>query len=277
MNCPEIIQCFSRVLPYVNELLVGDAGVTLTDTEKYLLAKPGKKLDLKINPGDPLKPGSAVYRAINEKKRIIIRADKSFFGIPYIAVAIPLFDQTGKIVGAASIQESVDRQETLKQMSATLNDNISVIASTLEEITAQAEGIASTSKKSTKVAQDSYARIQETNQILTLINSITSQTNLLGLNAAIESARVGDQGRGFGVVAQEIRKLATTSAESIKKIETVIEATQQSSNQQCKQMEQIDTIIIQITEAITYVTGAIQQTSTMAQELEKIADCLAED
>lgn len=93
MNCPEIIQCFFRVLPYVNELLVGDAGVTLTDTEKYLLAKPGKKLDLKINPGDPLKPGSAVYRAINEKKRIIIRADKSFFGTPYIAVAIPLFDR----------------------------------------------------------------------------------------------------------------------------------------------------------------------------------------
>lgn len=276
-NC-DILNGFLCSLPYMNELLLGDVGVTLTDCEKYLLAKPGKKLDLKINAGDPLKPGSAVYRAVHERKRVVIRADKSLFGVPYIAVAIiPLFNQKAEVIGAASVQESVDRQDDLKQMANALNNNMSVVASTMEEIAAQIQEIAATAKISAKLAQDSNAQISETDQVIQLIKSITGQINLLGLNAAIESARVGEYGRGFGVVAQEIRKLAANSADSIKKIESVIRAVQGGSAHTTKQMQQVESIISQITEAVAHAAEAAQQNSVLAQKLNRHADMLTED
>lgn len=145
----ELLTCFARVWPYIGEVLTSDVSVTLTDRDRFIFAKPGKKLDLKISAGDPLKQGSAVVRAMEEKRRVVVRADKSLFGVPYIAVAIPLFGAGNEVIGAASVQETVDRQDALKSMSAALADNVGVVAGTLEEISAQAEEIAATSRAAT--------------------------------------------------------------------------------------------------------------------------------
>lgn len=269
-----ILECFDHVLPFVNELLVDDVSVCMTDCEKVLMYQPGKKFDLKIQPGRPLEPKMAAYQAIHKRERIVTRVDASLHGIPFIAVAIPIYNQAREIIGSAIVTQSVDRQDTLRQVAAALSDSISILASTTEEISAQTEEIAAVSQTLVKVTRDSQGRVQETDQVIGFIKNIAGQTNLLGLNAAIEAARVGDQGRGFGVVAQEIRKLAIDSADSIKKIDAIIKSIQADSNQTNSQTEHINAVLGEIANAITQVTAAVQEANDQARKLGVMADDL---
>lgn len=271
-----ILDHYRYVLSHLPELVPADYGVTLADCTTCLLYIPAKNLDLKLTAGQPLRDGSAIKRAIEEKRRIFTRVDKAVRGIPYIALANPLFDQHGEVIGAVVITESVERYDGLKEMSATLTEAISSLASTSEEISAQSEEIASVSRALTNSAHDSQLRVQETDKVLGLIKNISAQTNLLGLNAAIEAARVGEQGRGFGVVAEEIRKLAAVSADSIKQVETIIQEIKTANARSYQQTTQIEAAIAQVAEAIGHIAASVQQINALAEKLDLSAGNLVE-
>ena len=97
-----------------------------------------------------------------------------------------------------------------------------LVSSTITSIHALAEEIDSASQAIAKVEQDSL----EIGGILDVIRDIAEQTNLLALNAAIEAARAGEQGRGFAVVADEVRTLASRTQESTQDIQSMIEKLQ---------------------------------------------------
>ncbi|MDF2500370.1 MAG: yfmS 9 [Anaerosporomusa subterranea] len=251
--------------------------MAVTDRDKYLLYRPGKKLDLKIAAGTPLKAGTAVVRAMNENRRIIMRGDKATFGLAYLACAYPIHGENGEVIGGGVLLETVDKQDELKNLSVQFSDDMNVLASTTEELSAQAEEIAAISGKLAQMAKDSQKRVQETGQVINLIKAIANQTNLLGLNAAIEAARVGEQGRGFGVVADEIRKLAFSSADSIKKIEEIIKSVQTDSTATGQQLDYVNDLVSQVATAITNVAGTVEKSSQLAHELDHMAEKLVSD
>jgi heme-based aerotactic transducer len=110
-------------------------------------------------------------------------------------------------------------------------------------MTAQMQG------KMTELDQSS-ARIASVTDV---IKEIASQTNLLALNAAIEAARAGDSGRGFGVVAEEVKKLANHSEQSVKEISEMITVTKQNT--------------VAVNKAIAETTKAMQEAAAEAQEV----------
>ena len=273
----DVLEKFIHVMPLLSGIFSADIGVAVTDREQYLLYKPGRTLDLKISPGTPLKPGTAVVRAMAENRRIVVRGDKATFGIPYIANAAPILDSAGNVVGGAVIIESVEQQDQLTLMAQKLADTTSTLASTSEEISAQTQEISALSRTMSAAAGESQGRLQDTDQVVGLIKAIAGQTNMLGLNAAIEAARVGEQGRGFGVVADEIRKLATSTSDSIKKIESTLQTIREDSRKNYEQTRRIDEVMPQVAQAITQVAGAVQEVNEMARALNDMAENLTKN
>lgn len=273
----QIFDHFLYVFPLLNNFSTSDLGVAITDREKYLLYKPGKRLDLKISAGTLLKSGTAVVRAMTENRRIVMRGDKATFGLAYLACAYPIHGERGEVIGGAVFLETVDKQDALKDLAVQFSDDMNVLASTTEELSAQSEEIAAISGKLAQMAKESQTRVQETGQVINLIKAIANQTNLLGLNAAIEAARVGEQGRGFGVVAEEIRKLAFSSADSIKKIEEIIKSVQADSTATGQQLDYVNELVSQVATAITNVAGTVEKSSQLAHDLDQMAEKLISD
>ena len=277
MKEQDVFSCYEHVLPAIQNAFNGEIGVTLTDCEKILFYRPSKKLDFKITPGAQLKPGSGIYRAVHEKRRIALQMDRALYGQPYTTMATPIYDSRGNLIGSIAITQTTEQQLKLKEMAAGLATSIDTLASTSEEVAAQTQEILAVCKEMDETTRESHSRIYETNQVLGFIKSIAGQTNLLGLNAAIEAARVGEQGRGFGVVAEEIRKLATSSAESITKIDKIIKAIQTESNKSVEQIEHVGSALHQISGAITQVAMAVQQVAAMSRQLDDMAEELHQD
>ncbi|WP_242835442.1 methyl-accepting chemotaxis protein [Desulfitobacterium sp. PCE1] len=127
------------------------------------------------------------------------------------------------------------------------------------------------------MVNESQSQVKKTDDVLSLIKRIANQTNLLGLNAAIEAARVGEQGRGFGVVAEEIRKLANETTASIKQIEAILNAIQTASSQTFTEMIEIGSSIGQVAEAIGNIAAATEQANAIALELDSLAENLSSE
>jgi twitching motility protein PilJ len=149
---------------------------------------------------------------------------------------------------------------------AIANTGAEVVQNTIKGMDNIREQIQETSKRIKRLGESS----QEIGDIVSLINDIADQTNILALNAAIQASMAGDAGRGFAVVADEVQRLAERSSAATKQIEALVKTIQSDTNEAVISMEQTTAEVVRGARLAQDAGEALEQIERVSQELAEL-------
>lgn len=141
-----------------------------------------------------------------------------------------------------------------------------VVQNTIHGMDTIREQIQDTAKRIKRLGESS----QEIGDIVSLINDIADQTNILALNAAIQASMAGDAGRGFAVVADEVQRLAERSSAATKQIEALVKTIQSDTNEAVISMEQTTAEVVHGARLAQDAGSALEQIESVSQELAEL-------
>ncbi|MEW9122638.1 MAG: methyl-accepting chemotaxis protein [Thermotaleaceae bacterium] len=226
----EILAAFKLVLPYINKIVHEDMAVGLTDLEKYIGYYRAEQFELDLPEGKAVRGITTIEECIRTRKDTFDDVPPEVYGRAIKTIFTPIYGADNQIIGTLSSGIDFENNNKLINNVADLAETTQRVTESIGQLAASSESLAESGQKSVEKVYDLTNRQKDTLNILDLIRAIASQTNLLGLNAAIEAARSGEHGRGFAVVAEEVRKLAVQSHDSVKKIEDILKGMGNSVN-----------------------------------------------
>ncbi|MFE4712628.1 MULTISPECIES: methyl-accepting chemotaxis protein [unclassified Paenibacillus] len=268
----ELIRSFVKVAPLLNSLTNDDITIGIYDTEKLIINIPGKTFSLNVTPGDLLREGDIVTNAIKANKPLSAVVPKELFGFPLAAHAIPLHDEQGRVIGGVGMGTSLEKANKLFEMAESFSAIVEQTTASIEEISEAVTHLTDRVTDVTTQVKDVSTSAQQIGKISTVVKEISDQSNMLGLNAAIEAARAGEVGRGFSVVADEIRKLATSSKENVDQINGITKNIQDLLLRLNNTFTDIHKLADGQSGAIQEFTATIQEISAKAEELAQVAE-----
>lgn len=252
-----------------------DISVSVMDETACQGYFPHPNLDFGIKPGDPLEKfkNTISYKAIQTRKRQVgyVNKENSQFGVPYVAISNPIMD--GDILkGAMTVIRSTRQIDSLVEVGEEIMSAVEELYASSEELSAQGEELAATARYMDTETVNVNEKLNSVTEITTTIKKISQQSNILGINASIEAARVGEQGRGFSVVAEEVRKLSDTTKASATGIDADINRVYDSISLLIESVNQLALVsenqsqgVLELTKAISHIAGMAEKLVSMGK------------
>lgn len=263
----EILKAFAVVLPYLNKLTEEDIGYALSDTKHYICCVPPKGFSLNAGVGDGIV--DVVKECVRSGKIQSGSLPASVFGKAIKFASVPIKNSKGQIIGAINTGIDVENSSALVNSIDEIYQSVAQVSIGINELANSATELAKTGQSTIQQAQVTMENSKKTSEALEIIKSIADQTNLLGLNAAIESARAGEHGKGFNVVSSEIRKLANQSKESTATIKSIVEDMNESVNGITKKINESAIVSEQQAASIEEISATIE---TINENLKKLVE-----
>jgi methyl-accepting chemotaxis protein len=188
-------------------------------------------------------------------------------------------DQSATV--AAATEEMSTSMSNMAASTKEMTANVQAVASAAEEMTASITEIARTAERASVISQEAAQLVEsssgtigqlgvdagEIGKVIEVIQAIAEQTNLLALNATIEAARAGDAGKGFSVVATEVKELARKTAEATEDIRTRIERIQGSSGDAVRSIGDVGKVISEVNNTSGTIASAVEEQSITTKEI----------
>ena len=265
-----LLEAAEKLAPMIQQLVPFDCSVAITDTEKFLVEYTSKDVNVS-NTGKPVPEGGGLYQALKTGEPQIKEVSKEVYGVAFKSSTVPLKDESGKVIGALGMGISLKNQEILTDAANSLSSTSEEVVASTEELSASAQDLASRVETLESIRKEMLEQVDRTDEMLNFIQKVSKNSNLLGLNASIEAARAGQEGRGFEVVANEIRSMAEDSANSVEEIKEIIEAVKEKVSRFSEEIPKVLEISQHQASAAEEISGSMQGLTSYVEDIENIA------
>lgn len=263
-NEHEIIQAAAKIVPYLPLFFDEEVSVGLTNREIFLINMPPPSLPIQGGYGDKI-PSGGVSECIRTGEVTVRDIPKSVYGVPFRSYPVPLKDENGEVVGVLALGRSLERGEQMRETSRNLSDFLNQSVDTVRKLTEDVQNLAVINEDIAEKSRQAMASTKGSADIVKVIQNISLQTNLLGINAAIEAANSGQAGAGFRVVAEEIQNLSKSATTSANNVESML-------NEMRNLVEDISTKIHSSNEIFHSQASVLDNILESLNDLNKVAD-----
>lgn len=273
-NASEILKRYGEHISLEFQQILGEEtnSTAVCDLHNYLYYNTAKKFKIENFIGTPIAPEDSMTEALKTGK--VATGFLELYGVRFRGTCTPIRDDEGNIIGGLGTATSMERIDALNDISRSLRVSVDEISKTSEEISSSAHIVSHTMSGLEKSSAEVMKHVGKTDAILKFVNEISLNTNLLGVNASIEAARAGVHGLGFSVVADEIRKMSVSSANSVKEISEVLKSIRSHLEDMLQQLAEVTSLIEHQAIATKDITLALGGLSSSAQRISDISNTL---
>ncbi|TGE32065.1 methyl-accepting chemotaxis protein [Desulfosporosinus sp. Sb-LF] len=269
-----MIEDYVQMVDVIFETDFGKTSVFLFDLEKYIHIKMGSVINLPFKAGDILPATTTSYQCLRTGEKVEKMVGAEVLGVAYTGIAYPI-RENGVIIGGIATTGSNEREyalEKLPSLAKELSESLEQVSAAMENIAASAQALADGGQALTIQSQEVNEKALQMEEVVEYINSVASDTKVLGLNASIEASRAGEVGRGFAVVASEIRAMAISSATSAKDIRKIIGSIQGLVGKMTVELEQVGGNTQEVSAAVEEIGATIETLTSSAIALSALAE-----